>query len=102
MQSVLKSCVAEYVKNSDSSYASHGPFAQYVFTLIHFHMPRWTTERRFATFKLFYTEDTPPDYEPPNFQAGDVEKDRWYFMTHDLDEVPERCSIGKFDAGHHS
>ncbi|KIM48812.1 hypothetical protein M413DRAFT_86715 [Hebeloma cylindrosporum] len=58
--------------------------------------------RRFATFKVFYTDQTPLDYEPPNFQAGDVDKDRWYFMTHDLDEVPDRCSIGKIETGHHS
>lgn len=58
--------------------------------------------RRFATFKVFYTEDTPPDYEPPHFEPGDAEKDKWFFMTHDLDEVPERSSIGKIDTGHHS
>ncbi|KAF8912012.1 HORMA domain-containing protein [Gymnopilus junonius] len=58
--------------------------------------------RRFATFKVFYTDGTPLDYEPPNFQAGDVDKDRWFFMTHDLDEVPDRCSIGTIQTGHHS
>jgi hypothetical protein len=58
--------------------------------------------RRFATFKVFYTDQTPLDYEPPNFQAGDFDKDKWYFMTHDLDEVPDRCSIGKIETGHHS
>ncbi|KAM6500352.1 HORMA domain containing protein [Amanita muscaria] len=59
-------------------------------------------KRRYATFKLFYTDKTPPEYEPPHFQAGDAEKDKWYFMTHDLDEVPDRWSIGRVDAGHHS
>ena len=58
--------------------------------------------RRFATFKVFYTDETPLDYEPPNFQAGDVDKDKWYFMTHDLNEVPDRCSLGKIETGHHS
>ncbi len=58
--------------------------------------------RRFATFKIFYTDETPSDYEPPHFQAGDMEKDKWYFMTHAFDEVPDRCSIGKLDTGHHS
>jgi meiosis-specific protein HOP1 len=57
--------------------------------------------RRFATFKIFYTDNTPLDYEPPHFQAGDMEKDKWYFMTHDFDEVPDRYSIGKLDTGHH-
>ncbi|KAG5638989.1 hypothetical protein H0H81_008210 [Sphagnurus paluster] len=59
-------------------------------------------KRRYATFKLFYTDKTPPDYEPPHFQAGDEEKDKWFFMTHDLDEVPDKWSIGKVDTGHHS
>lgn len=57
--------------------------------------------RRFATFKIFYTDDTPLDYEPPYFQAGDMEKDKCYFMTHDFDEVPDRYNIGKLDTGHH-
>ncbi|KAG5645567.1 hypothetical protein DXG03_005705 [Asterophora parasitica] len=59
-------------------------------------------KRRFATFKLFYTDKTPADYEPPHFQTGDEEKDKWFFMTHDLDEVPDKWSIGKVDTGHHS
>lgn len=59
-------------------------------------------ERRFATFKVFYTEETPADYEPPHFQAGDAEKDKWFFMTHDTHEVPDRWSIGKLNTGHHS
>ncbi|KAF8643792.1 hypothetical protein AX16_008811 [Volvariella volvacea WC 439] len=59
-------------------------------------------KRRFATFKLFYTDNTPQDYEPPHFQAGDAERDKWFFMTHDLDEVPDKWSIGKVMTGHHS
>ncbi|PFH54173.1 hypothetical protein AMATHDRAFT_135603 [Amanita thiersii Skay4041] len=59
-------------------------------------------KRRYATFKLFYTDNTPSDYEPPYFQTGDVEKDKWYFMTHDLDEVPDKWSVGRVNTGHHS
>jgi meiosis-specific protein HOP1 len=59
-------------------------------------------ERRFATFKLFYTDKTPSNYEPPHFQAGDAQKDKWYFMTHDFDEIPDRWSIGRVNAGYHS
>ncbi|KAF8637324.1 hypothetical protein AX17_002826 [Amanita inopinata Kibby_2008] len=59
-------------------------------------------KRRYATFKIFYTEKTPADYEPPHFQAGDAERDKWYFMTHDLDEVPDRWSIGRVSTGHHT
>ena len=59
-------------------------------------------ERRFATFKVYYTDETPLDYEPPNFHAGDADRDKWYFMTHGFDEVPEKTSFGKVDTGHHS
>ncbi|KAJ7811429.1 HORMA domain-containing protein [Mycena olivaceomarginata] len=59
-------------------------------------------KRRYATFKLFYTDETPADYEPQYFKAGDAQKDKWFFMTHDLDEVPDKWSVGQLDAGHHS
>ncbi|KAJ7461584.1 HORMA domain-containing protein [Mycena latifolia] len=59
-------------------------------------------KRRFAAFKLFYTDETPADYEPPHFQAGDAQKDKWFFMTHDLDEVPDKWSMGQLNTGHHS
>ncbi|KAJ7024255.1 HORMA domain-containing protein [Mycena alexandri] len=59
-------------------------------------------KRRFAAFKLFYNDETPSEYEPPYFHAGDANKDKWFFMTHDLDEVPDKWSVGQLDAGHHS
>ncbi|KXN92254.1 Meiosis-specific protein HOP1 [Leucoagaricus sp. SymC.cos] len=59
-------------------------------------------KRRYATFKVFYTDTTPLDYEPPHFQAGDVDKDRWYMMTHDVDEIPDKWSIGNIDTGYHA
>lgn len=59
------------------------------------------SERRFATFKLFYYEHTPDDYEPPHFRAGDVDKDKWFFTTHDQNEVPEKCSVGQVQTGWH-
>ena len=58
-------------------------------------------ERRFATFKLFYYDHTPDDYEPPHFRAGDSRKDKWFFTTHDRQEVPEKCSIGQIQTGWH-
>ncbi|KAI0081208.1 HORMA-domain-containing protein [Panus rudis PR-1116 ss-1] len=58
-------------------------------------------KRRFATFKLFYYDYTPDDYEPPHFRTGDVDKDKWVFATHDAAEVPEKCSIGKVQTGWH-
>ncbi|KAJ7286365.1 HORMA domain-containing protein [Mycena rebaudengoi] len=59
-------------------------------------------KRRYAAFKLFYTDETPAEYEPPHFQAGDADKDKWFFMTHDLDEIPEKWNVGQLDTGHHS
>ncbi|KAJ3745036.1 HORMA domain-containing protein [Lentinula detonsa] len=58
-------------------------------------------KRRYATFKVFYTDDTPSDYEPPHFKAGDYEKDKWYFATHDMEEVPDTWGVGKVNAGWH-
>ncbi|PCH37883.1 hypothetical protein WOLCODRAFT_96043 [Wolfiporia cocos MD-104 SS10] len=57
--------------------------------------------RRFATFKLFYYEHTPDDYEPMHFHPGDAKKDRWFFTTHAKGEVPERCSVGSIQTGYH-
>ncbi|KAI0822740.1 HORMA-domain-containing protein [Trametes gibbosa] len=59
-------------------------------------------KRRFATFKLFYYENTPDEYEPPHFRAGDAKKDKWFMTTHDKGEVPERCSVGSLQTGFHA
>ncbi|KAL1762104.1 HORMA domain-containing protein [Schizophyllum commune] len=56
---------------------------------------------RYANFKVFYNASTPIDYEAPGFKPGDVDKDRWYIMTHAIDEIPERYTMGKLDTGHH-
>ncbi|KAJ7217029.1 HORMA domain-containing protein [Mycena pura] len=61
-----------------------------------------SVKRRFAAFKLFYTDETPAEYEPPHFQAGDAQKDKWYFMTHDMEEVPDNWKMGRVDTGHHA
>ncbi|KAH9901464.1 HORMA domain-containing protein [Cubamyces lactineus] len=58
-------------------------------------------KRRFATFKLFYYENTPDDYEPPHFRAGDAKRHKWFMSTHDKGEVPERCSVGSVQTGYH-
>lgn len=57
--------------------------------------------RRFATFKLFYHDHTPDNYEPPHFRAGDSKNDKWFFATHEKSEVPERCSVGQVQTGWH-
>jgi meiosis-specific protein HOP1 len=61
-----------------------------------------TSVRRYATFKLFYYAHTPPDYEPPYFRAGDAEKDKWFFSTHDETEVPDKCSVGNVATPFHT
>ncbi|KAI0699230.1 HORMA domain-containing protein [Cytidiella melzeri] len=58
--------------------------------------------RRYATFKLYYHDHTPDDYEPPYFRAGDSQKDKWFFSTHDQGEVPEKCSVGQVQTGWHA
>ncbi|TFK94784.1 HORMA-domain-containing protein [Polyporus arcularius HHB13444] len=58
-------------------------------------------KRRFATFKLFYYDNTPDDYEPPHFRAGDTNKDKWFMTTHHKGEMPERCSVGFVHTGYH-
>lgn len=57
--------------------------------------------RRFATFKLFYHDHTPDDYEPPHFRAGHPKDDKWFFTTHGRNEVPEKCSVGQVQTGWH-
>lgn len=56
---------------------------------------------RFGNFKLFFNEDTPDDYQPPHFRAGDVDSNKWFFTTHGTSETPEKMSIGNFETGWH-
>ncbi|KAH9996849.1 HORMA domain-containing protein [Russula vinacea] len=58
-------------------------------------------KRRYATYKAFYYPHTPASYEPPHFCPGDSEVDRYFFSTHEKDEVPDRLSIGKLETGWH-
>ena len=58
--------------------------------------------QRYATFKMYYTDETPDEYEPPLFSPGDAEKDKFTFGTHSISEEPESLNIGTGDAGYHS
>jgi meiosis-specific protein HOP1 len=58
--------------------------------------------QRYATFKLYYTRETPDDYEPPFFASVDPEKSRPLFSTHDAEEVPEKVTCGELNSGYHS
>ncbi|EGO21133.1 hypothetical protein SERLADRAFT_441512 [Serpula lacrymans var. lacrymans S7.9] len=56
---------------------------------------------RYGNFKLFFNENTPDDYQPKYFHAGDVNKDKWFFTTHRRNEIPEKCSVGDLQTGWH-
>jgi meiosis-specific protein HOP1 len=49
--------------------------------------------RRFATFKLFYYDEAPDNYEPPFFVPADATKDKFFFATHAQTEMPEKVPI---------
>lgn len=94
----------DFDQEFDSSNHSNGRSSEYVIPLNCSEPLKWSyyvSERRFATFKLFYYGYTPNDYEPPHFRAGDAHKDKWFFSTHDVAETPERCSIGTVKTGFH-
>ena len=61
-------------------------------------------ERKLVTFKLAYNESCPDDYEPPMFipapQNGSGVSNRLIFTTHDVNEPPERISIGTVETRH--
>ncbi|KAF8323084.1 hypothetical protein DL93DRAFT_2151415 [Clavulina sp. PMI_390] len=58
--------------------------------------------RRYATFKIFYNDDAPADYEAPSFVAGDAVKDVLVFSTHSAEEAPEKVIIGSMDSFFHT
>ncbi|KAG8908515.1 DNA binding protein [Tulasnella sp. 403] len=58
--------------------------------------------KRYATFKLYYTPETPDGYEPPNFASAEPEQSRLFFSTHSTDETPEKLSMGEQRSGYHS
>ncbi|EJU00794.1 DNA-binding protein [Dacryopinax primogenitus] len=57
--------------------------------------------QRYVTFKLFYVDGTPDDYEPPFFRAADAEKDRFFFATHNAIERPDKIAIGALNTSFH-
>ncbi|KIJ17008.1 hypothetical protein PAXINDRAFT_113249 [Paxillus involutus ATCC 200175] len=56
---------------------------------------------RYGNFKLFFNDNTPDDYQPPHFRAGDTDSNKWFFTTHRTGEVPESTKIGDFETGWH-
>ncbi|KAF8516961.1 HORMA-domain-containing protein, partial [Hysterangium stoloniferum] len=56
--------------------------------------------RRFATFKLFYRDNVPKEYEPPHFSSGNAEH-KYIFTTRSSKEAPEKISIGSLSTPYH-
>lgn len=76
------------------------------------------TEQRYITIKLYYTDETPEDYEPvseatfctfpdhspaeqPHFGAVDYEQAKFTMGTKDPEAKPEMEVVGRVDSGHH-
>ncbi|KZP01156.1 DNA-binding protein [Calocera viscosa TUFC12733] len=57
--------------------------------------------KHYVTFKLFYNDGTPEDYEPPFFRPADSKDDRFHFATHDIEEQPLKMSIGSLNTSFH-
>ena len=83
--------------------ANFEPSPQYVAAVSSIDLPSlrsWSTERRFATFKVFYMDHVPDDYEPPHFSAGNPIS-KYFFTTHSTKEIPEKMSIGSLVTPYH-
>lgn len=91
----LLTCLTNNVKNFDA--LPSVCFLQSIVLPVH-----TTLARRYATFKMYYTDNTPDDYEPPFFHKGDAEADKFTFNTHTSLEQPETLDVGSADTGHHT
>ena len=91
-------------QDTHSSNDTHGDPPKYAVDPSHFFcdLKYYHVERRYATFKLFYTDKTPADYEPQHFRPGDVDADKFFFTTHGTKEAPEKFSVGQLETGHHA
>ncbi|KZV96180.1 DNA-binding protein [Exidia glandulosa HHB12029] len=56
----------------------------------------------YVGFQLYYTDDTPDEYEPPSFSAGDAEANKYRLKTHNEAERPDTHSLRPFRTGYHS
>ncbi|KZW00717.1 hypothetical protein EXIGLDRAFT_830601 [Exidia glandulosa HHB12029] len=56
----------------------------------------------YVGFQLYYTDDTPVEYEPPCFSAGDAEANKYHLNTHSESERPVTYSSQPLRTGYHS
>lgn len=57
--------------------------------------------RRYLRVRLFYTDSTPADYEPPYFNPVDPAQSPYRFRTVQADEEPDFSTLGTVETGHH-
>ncbi|POY70179.1 hypothetical protein BMF94_6762 [Rhodotorula taiwanensis] len=58
-------------------------------------------KRRFLNFRLFYTDDTPAEYEPPCFFPVPLDAPGYSLTTPSVSDVPEFCTLGSLVTGYH-
>ncbi|GAA5862196.1 hypothetical protein JCM3774_004818 [Rhodotorula dairenensis] len=57
--------------------------------------------RRFINVRLFYTEDTPADYEPPHFHPVPSDAPGYSVTTPSMHDVPDFGTLGSVATGYH-
>uniref|UniRef100_A0A0K3CDI1 FGENESH: predicted gene_2.271 protein n=1 Tax=Rhodotorula toruloides TaxID=5286 RepID=A0A0K3CDI1_RHOTO len=57
--------------------------------------------RRFLNVRLFYTDDTPPDYEPPHFRPVVIDAPGYSFSTPTVADEPDFGTLGTVTTGFH-
>ncbi|GAA5978427.1 hypothetical protein JCM10908_004351 [Rhodotorula pacifica] len=57
--------------------------------------------RRFINVRLFYTEDTPADYEPPHFHPVPLDAPGYSLTTPSVQHAPEYGTLGSMATGYH-
>ncbi|BGP13935.1 hypothetical protein JCM10213_003851 [Rhodosporidiobolus nylandii] len=57
--------------------------------------------RRFLTIRLFYTDDTPAEYEPPFFKPVPTDAPKFTIATPLVSEPPDFGTLGALQTGYH-
>ncbi|GAA6054568.1 hypothetical protein JCM3770_006036 [Rhodotorula araucariae] len=57
--------------------------------------------RRFLNLRLFYTEDTPPSYEPPCFRPVSIDAPGYTLTTPSVADPPDFGTLGSLATGFH-
>ncbi|BGP28830.1 hypothetical protein JCM10296v2_000566 [Rhodotorula toruloides] len=57
--------------------------------------------RRFLNIRLFYTDDTPPEYEPPHFRPVAIDAPGYSFSTPTVADEPDFGTLGTVTTGFH-